>query len=223
MATLVSVFIIIVFAVIGIGLRRYRVAQFIETNNKIINLLSAVFVAIFTVVLAVSTILLWIAGERQRSLSEDTAQRQLRAYMVADMSSVTRWKQGQTAEAETIMKNTGLTPAYDIEGWSAIMYDKYPLPYKFPISVPLETTLAQSVLGSGGVVRLKAPTKTVVPTLETNTEFEAGTMALYFWGKVTYRDAFGKERFTNFRFYMTRPTESGELFQPLSKEGNEAN
>jgi len=222
MATLLFVFIIIL-AVIGIGLTWNRVAQFTEINDKGISLLSAVVVAIFTVVLAVSTIGLWIAGERQRSLSEDTAQRQLRAYVVADMSSVTRWKQGQTAEAETIMKNTGLTPAYDLEGWSAIMYDKYPLPYKFPISVPLGTTFGQSVLGSGGVVRLKVPTKPVVPTPETNTEFEAGTMALYLWGKVTYRDAFGKERFTNFRFYMTRPSESGGLFQPLSKEGNEAN
>jgi hypothetical protein len=50
------------------------------------------------------------AGEKQRSPAEDTAQRQLRAYLVADMSSVTRWEQGKTAEAETIIKNTGLTP-----------------------------------------------------------------------------------------------------------------
>jgi hypothetical protein len=67
------------------------------------------------------------------------------------------------------------------------------------------------------------PTKTTVPTPETNKEFEAGTMALYFWGEVTYKDAFGEKRFTNFRLYMTKPSESGGFFQPLDKEGNEAN
>jgi len=72
------------------------------------------------------------AAKQQVGVAIDTEQRQLRAYIVIDAANITKFEVGQLIQSHITLKNTGLTPAYDIDGYSAIMFDKFPLPYPFP-------------------------------------------------------------------------------------------
>jgi hypothetical protein len=168
-------------------------------------------------IIATFTIVLAFIGLCALHVASDTERRQLRAYMVVDSASITRLEEGKTIEAEVIMKNTGQTPAYKVSGYTAIMYDRFPLGRPFPTVD--KNNLNTAIVGSGGLVRGKVPTLDV-PTKETFAAFNTGTMAVYVMGKITYIDAFGDQRFLKYRLYMTKPAESGGLFQPLDVKGN---
>jgi hypothetical protein len=171
-------------------------------------------------VIATFTVVLAIIGLGALHVASDTERRQLRAYMVLDSVSITRLEVGKTIEVEVIMKNTGQTPAYNISGYTAIMYDRFPLGRPFP---PVENdNINTTISGSGGLVRGKVPTLHAL-TDETLAAFNAGTMATYVSGKITYIDAFGDHHFLKYRLYMTKLAESGGLFQPLDVEGNGGN
>jgi len=66
------------------------------------------------------------------------------------------------------------------------------------------------------------PTKTV-PLPDSFEAIRNGSMAVYVFGSLKYRDAFKQDRFTNWRLIYTKPDASGGLLGPLGKEGNEAN
>src|SRR5262249_22617805 len=78
-------------------------------------------VALFTLVLALSTVGLWTAtislyraGEKQRSLSERTAERQLRAYVhVVDVTLIHANDQ-YSPNFRITFQNFGQTPAYEM-------------------------------------------------------------------------------------------------------------
>jgi len=103
--------------------------------------LGTVLIAIFTYVLYRSTDKLWEAGERQLKHLENTAQRQLRAYVVAkaydfDTEKIVGSENG--AEMVTVkiaIKNTGQTPAHDLR-----VVSKTEL-LRHPISMPFDFTL----------------------------------------------------------------------------------
>ena len=137
--------------------------------------------------------------------------------MVVDSASITRLEVGKTIEVEVITKNTGLTPAYNISGYTAIMYDRFPLGHPFPTIERGDPEAA--IVGSNGVVRGKVPTLDAL-TSKVLAGLNAGSMAVYVMGKITYTDAFGMHRFLTYRLYMTKLAESGGLFKPLDLEGN---
>jgi len=142
------------------------------------------------------------AATRAADIAADTEKRSLRAYMVLDQSNIIRFEPGQTIVFHGVIKNTRLTPAYDIDAYTAIMFDKYPLPHDFP-DVPEIITDSSSVIGHDGVIHLRVPTKPLAsqPIIDA---INAGTMAVYVWGRATYRDAFGVHRCTNFRLFYTK-------------------
>jgi hypothetical protein len=140
----------------------------LEQHEHAIAALSTIVIALFTAALFLATFLLWWAGERH-------SERQLRAYLVVDNVSISRFAAGQTIETYAILKNTGQTPACDIDGYIAIMYDAFPLPYDFPVANREGSTEQRSVLGSGGIVHAKVPT-IHAPTLST-IQGNAGALA----------------------------------------------
>jgi hypothetical protein len=98
-------------------------------------------------------------AEQANEVSRDAEQRQLRAYMVLDQSNITRFVAGQTIEFHGVIKNTGQTPAYDIDAYSAIMYDAFPLAYPFPAVATDTLQQSSAVLGANGTVHTVVPTK----------------------------------------------------------------
>src|SRR5712664_1345441 len=176
---------------------------------------------VVTLLLFLATGALYFATRDLVHDAEKTAERQLRAYLVLDEANITRFVAGQTIEFHGIIRNTGQTPAYDIDGYTGIMYDAFPLPYPFPVISTAGFQESRAVLGRDQVVHARIPTKPA-PTQETIDAINAGKMAVYVFGRVTYRDAFGIGRYTNYRLFYSRPNEGAGLLSPLGKEGNEA-
>lgn len=172
-------------------------------------------------VIATFTVVLAVIGLCALRIAADTERRQLRAYMVVEFASVTRIQVGQNIEAEVIIKNTGQTPAYNITGFTGIMADQLPLGHSFP---EIKThNLATTIVGAGGVVRSRLPTRGGALTNEILAKINAGTAAVYVMGKITYTDAFRVSRFLKYRLYMTKLAETSGLFQPVDVEGNGGN
>jgi hypothetical protein len=86
-----------------------------------ITALATVAIGIFTLTLKLSTDRLWIASEKQRQLYEDTAKRQLRAYLSIELA--VRDGPHQLVpefKAKITFKNCGQTPAYEGTLWMNI-------------------------------------------------------------------------------------------------------
>src|SRR5437764_10063020 len=98
------------------------------------------FVASFTGLLAyvtfrlvMSTNRLWKESERQYKLSEDTARRQLRAYVHPREASLVTFERGLPLYVMIPLFNTGQTPAHDLNAYFELAIN--PLGDKYVIKV----------------------------------------------------------------------------------------
>ncbi len=179
--------------------------------------------AVFTGVLAVSTSLLslftyrlWSATRDVVLDGRDTAERQLRAYVFVsdtnyDSTGVTF---PNVVAYMPTMKNSGQTPAYDVVFRTQIAFcpkDKLP-----PLE-PLGDNVSYAPLAPGAV--LKSPQPPMQIDLGRLALIQAGTHAVYLYGRIEYRDIFGTLRHTTFRY--VRAKDSHYLMN--TREGNEAN
>src|ERR1700719_3570647 len=94
-----------------------------------ITALATVAIGFFTLTLKLSTDKLWEAGETQRRLYEDTAERQLRAYVHITKASFSNLR--GDAEFFIEYKNCGQTPAYRMRSWNIMKKMPYPNDYVF--------------------------------------------------------------------------------------------
>lgn len=166
--------------------------------NELVTAFSTLVIAVFTVLLALYTAKLFGSGERTFKHLQDSSRRELRAYVFPKkVRPITNPPMNELAGYAVTLWNTGKTPAYDMVVWSRVDIaspksesDEYwkiesdPLPSRAPIApgttvrhqtVPTAfTTEQQALLDAGGIV--------------------------YLHGVVEYRDAFGKDHWTRFRF-----------------------
>ncbi|MCW5694944.1 MAG: hypothetical protein KIT48_21510 [Pseudolabrys sp.] len=175
-------------------------------------------IALFTVILGISTIglwnatnRLWEAGERQMRLTRgmalnqqaqtresnriaaDTAERQLRAYLHV---SPTNFRFNRADNGLMIckgtydIKNLGQTPAYAVRTDVGFAMGEFPLSDDLPILEPNAVVFQQAI----------GPGQTLEGTGESRVQeikLRSGGR-LYFYGVVRYRDAFDAERETYF-------------------------
>jgi hypothetical protein len=185
-------------------------------------------VAGFTVVLAISTIGLWLAtnrlwdaGERQLGHLSDTAERQLRAYIMAIRGRVKTFEIGKPVKVQATFKNTGQTPAYEVEAILGIIADDVPTEQSFEINWS-DHSPHKGVTGSGetfsSFVGLTDPL-----TQDQHDAIIAGEAAVWAFGRARYRDAFGATRHTKFRFIFTGSAVTAlPGAMSFTAEGNEA-
>ncbi len=223
-----------------------KVDVFLENHDKSV-------VGGFTIVLAISTIGLWLAtnklwasGEKQFGLlaetslrqsrdmkasvvaaeaavnvAQDTAKRQLRAYV--SVAGLARTKDpGEVAGAGFAVwvdvKNEGQTPAYDVFHWAKIDLREFPLNGGFDIHC-IENP-SRCILSSGDK-NIAFPTfKRDLTPLEEQAILSNGK-AVYVYGEIDYRDAFGKRHMTQFRFRCNGQGYPLGMFK-ADGEGNEA-
>lgn len=145
----------------------------------------------------------WTLGaiKRQADLMEDTAQRQLRAYVCLVESSVKIAKDGIVV-ATLLFKNGGQTPAYNVGLWALPLVDPYPL-VDPPGPPPAELPLPKGIVASQGTQILVSPPLTL-PN-EVLARFSERDYALYIFGEVTYRDVFRKEWTLTYRLLFGGP------------------
>jgi hypothetical protein len=128
-----------------------------------------------------------------------TARRQLRAYISVDTCPVKDANGNEIANQTGVsIHNVGQTPAHDLSSWLGIGLHEYPL--RSPLRVLPEThQRIVSVLNPGDQKTqiVEWPTDRPDPA-----GVKAGTIAVYLWGEVSYKDAFGIRRRTKFRFFQ---------------------
>ena len=129
-----------------------------------------------------------------------TEERQLRAYVQAAISpnSINLITAGQIASLPISIKNSGQTPAYDVELEGRIIPYDYPLLGNLP-DFPKSTDAVRVVINPGQ----ELPTTLRADNEWTKDEIHLfkcrESIRLYAYGRITYRDAFDKIRHTSFR------------------------
>jgi hypothetical protein len=152
------------------------------------------FIGSFTLLLVIVTAwLVWATIKLWRG-AEDTAQRQLRAYVFANPQGL-HLDDEKKIRITYLVTNTGQTPAYDLHHFSAIRVLKWPLPEGFVIEPPKER-LDPIKMSLG-------PAATIFGNREASWEGDIEDVSkdnerIFIIGIMRYRDAFNRERQTRF-------------------------
>jgi hypothetical protein len=160
----------------------------------------------------------------------ESSERQLRAYVLPIEVSIfdgTMMNPIQQARANVpgvpmLIKNFGQTPAYKVISYAQIaviaVVDENRLLVVPPIPEQFSNTL-----GPGGIFN-KAVWFDRPLVANEIADIATGVRGIYFYGRIEYRDAFEKVRFTNFRLRYTGrfPPLPNAIFN-FSERGNDAN
>ena len=154
---------------------------------------------IVEILLAIATLLLWIATRDLVRGAEKTAERQLRAYVGIDTTDL-EFAPGGKIFAEITAKNSGQTPAHDFYCTYAMQTHKpLPEPFSEPVNEGESFLPSRTVIPPGGV--LKTNLQIRLPE-EVITSLHQGTLMLYISGTMRYRHIFNvDECVTQFRFF----------------------
>lgn len=161
-------------------------------------------------------------------LATDTAKRQLRAYLCVS-SAILRFYDSNLIGMEVHIRNSGQTPAYSVRQWVKMVVEKYPLANPVP-DPPPELRMASAIIGPGDESIFKGNQQIATPA--PNVVLGTLVRTVFVTGKVTYKDAFGEDRFTKYRLMYggpegghPEPGKDGSAIGRLQPdtEGNEAN
>jgi hypothetical protein len=184
-------------------------------------------VAGFTIVLAISTIGLWLAtnrlweaGERQLSHLSNTAERQLRAYIAVSEVKILYADGEWQPNIRVTYQNYGQTPAYEVENG---------IGYFFQIAgTPSFKDLRQKDTRTMYLAPSQDRTTSAIVTQAQWNLFKDAVarkgVAFFVYGEIHYTDVFGEPRWTRYRLQLD-PDDEGikEDSFVLCAEGNEAN
>ena len=130
-----------------------------------------------------------------------TARRQLRAYVFPESFDLVPGEKIAAARANDpavllISKNTGQTPAYDVRIWAKI--DVVLRANEHTLTVPPMVGTQATVLATNvSTQSLRWLGRDLTPA--EIADLKNGTRAIYLFGRIEYRDAFKRKRFTTFR------------------------
>ncbi len=177
--------------------------------------------ALFNGLLVLYTYRLWIATRDLVEGAENTAKRQLRAYVWIDKTQPSPNIDAVPFIVATEIRNTGSTPAHDVRCFTELLPFDHPLPVGFTFKQPPQEIPGPHYVVNPGSTHFVRTSPDEVFTDDIKTAIRNGTKRLYFWGVVRYRDAFKQERWSKFRFYWDRgPLAPGGW--TYCDEGNEA-
>ena len=140
--------------------------------------------------------------EHMIDIMDDTRVRQLRAY-VSVSSAIITFPRPDAPQAQLEIKNCGNTPAYDVRQWTHMWIEDYPLKVVLPVPPP-DFKMASAILQQGCVHTMVLKKYPPVPA-ESIKLIGTPEGTVYVYGKIMYRDAFGKERSTNYRLMYGGP------------------
>ncbi len=128
--------------------------------------------------------------------NREMAQRELRAYVHVSASIVLNVTDPGARTVSVTIRNYGNTPAYDVKTWLGVGVREFPLS---SVLGDAPATLRQSsdILGPDRTSVNEVPVPNLNPWQEM--QLQNGNGAIYGFGRITYKDVFDIERFTNFR------------------------
>jgi hypothetical protein len=152
---------------------------------------------------------------------QDTAERQLRAYVFAAGAKLTDFSAGKIVRASFVVKNTGQTPAYDLAVIYGMGADFRPPSEKLDVDWSAFNPPRGSV-GPGQTTHCY-PELSKAISQDLIDQIAAGKAAIWVWGEIRYKDAFNKDRKTRFRFIHEGATKTDPPgLMATDTEGNEA-
>jgi hypothetical protein len=154
-------------------------------------------VAAFTLVLAISTIGLWVATLGLYIGGERHSERELRAYIVATVQAEVR--NFHTANPTVLLGfvNAGQTPAHGVRIWTSSGVAKFPLDNPPLAPAGRDPGDSLGVIGPHGSFHTENIPEHPVTADERQAVTE-GSAAFFVYGEIFYRDAFGRQRHTRF-------------------------
>jgi hypothetical protein len=171
---------------------------FVHSNEGAITAFATLLIAIFTLTLWRSTDKLWDASKRQLAHSEDTAKRQLRAYVAA---TITGCDDPKTEDGiftfHLEIKNTGQTPAHDLKVIFRTAVIDHPFSENFDFTIPDMENASVSALGAGRITLSRSPSDPMTPDTWKQISSENSGKRLCTYGTITYRDIFNDPQYTN--------------------------
>jgi len=195
--------------------------EWIDRRHDLVTAAATIVIALFTFTLWRATDRLWDAGERQLAHLNETAERQLRAY-VNIIKIIGRNLDDRHAFTIEI-RNYGQTPAYDVRTEGAIVLTTQ-TPLEHELALPADPPFigGAGTLAPGAENHIRIEIKPPLSNEELD-QVRLGTKAIYIFGRIRYIDAFNHHRQTSFRYLIG----GGELISPtgncaIAREGNEA-
>jgi hypothetical protein len=183
-------------------------------------------IALFTILLVWVTGTLWWATEKLVKGADDNAQRQLRAYIQVQLGGNNNIDLGTGAKPEVIIKirNSGQTPAREVWVRCAVDVLTYPEPKDLPIPELDEIDTSLCIHAGSDVGDYRQWIKRGLRAEEASAIAGGGSKRLFLYGMVEYRDVFGKDWVTRFRFRTTGPDDNpqGGIGIVPAKYGNSA-
>ena len=175
---------------------------------------SDAIIAVFTIILGLSTIGLWLQTDRLAKGAENTAVRQLRAYVAIKPAQLTEIRVGQVPSASFTMENTGQTPAYHVRYLAFVSVMPYPLndDQGDLVGAYEGQKMPDLTLHSRGQTEGEAIDDSALTGDAFNKAMTGNGFRLYMAGMVRYDDAFGIGRKTKFCAFV----EADELRRVLS-------
>lgn len=158
-------------------------------------------IAFFTFLLFLATCALVWATRRLVISAEETAQRQLRAYVSMKHDEKIFLTDDQCLAAPIIVKNHENTPAHNLMCCLYICLHKWPLEMELDPTIFAENA-SKTTLAPSEQIRQYA----ILPYSLNQTEIESianQNGAIVVWGEVRYTDTFGKPRKTMLCLYST--------------------
>lgn len=168
-------------------------------------------IILLTLIIAIANILLVGTVVCQVRDARKSSERQLRAYVVVLPNVLINQDPHNniTYEFQPTIKNTGETPAYDLHYLAKC--DVLPTPLPAGYDLTLRQNPNNTILPSIGMLGRDETSFMIVPlnrilTTSQEQEIHAPTapqnLRLHVWGTVYYTDAFHKEQWANFCFYI---------------------
>jgi len=174
-------------------------------------------VAAIALVLALSTIFLWFATRDLVAGTADFSKTQLRAYLGPSETFITGVEAGGRPLVECAVRNFGQTPAHRVSYWAETKVLDSTDRFESGKSEDGERTVNPGRDGFTIKARHSEPL-----TEEEMSKIKLGTSAIYFYGAITYRDAFQRSRKTQFRYQHGGARVFGTEGMVISPQGNRA-
>jgi hypothetical protein len=173
--------------------------------SALITALATGAIGYFTLTLKRSTDKLWDAGERQLRHLENTAERQLRAYIhTLGKDFLVQGDEHARFVNRFSVVNAGQTPAYKLKIDSVVKILPRPLPDNFAFDfIPEGKNRSMMMVGPGRSVGHDSLADAILSDEEMISIMRSDSgVRLYSFGTIRYEDCFGHPRFTNFCYFL---------------------
>jgi hypothetical protein len=170
--------------------------HFANADSGAIVALATIVLSVFTGTLWWSTRRLWKSATGQLHHLEQTTIHELRAYVLVSGARVDNVIDPSMREVRLTVRNFGKTPAKDVVVWMGTSIREFPLRGTFG-RPPDTLRMGRDIIGPS---RFTTSVVSVAgSTPQTEIALHSGTAAIFAFGEISYVDAFGIPRRTEFR------------------------